>query len=152
MQTFVRLKVGGGPPDQPLYEQVLAVDLGDGTVKIDASPGLVMGVAAGDVIRLTDDNQFEIVSRGGNVCLQIFHRSRIDEVAKSALQKIEGIGGWLDGQAPKLLVYTIPVSAGFAEIEAIVSQLQLSFPGLEWLYGNVYDLIDEVTPLNWWVK
>jgi len=62
------------------------------------------------------------------------------------------IGGWLDGSAEQLLVYTVSVDVGFPKIEGVISGIKEKFPALAWYYGNVYDPVDGVTPLNWWQK
>jgi hypothetical protein len=63
-----------------------------------------------------------------------------------------GTGGRLDGRSPGKLVYTLPVSAGFASIEAELQSVVEKFSNVEWFYGNVYDPADGVTPLNWWLR
>ena len=40
---------------EPVFEQVLVDLLDDGTYRIIATPGLVLGVAADDVVRVTPD-------------------------------------------------------------------------------------------------
>jgi len=50
------------------------------------------------------------------------------------------------------MVFTVPVGAGFPKIEAIFNDLVAAHPEMEWLFGNVYDPGDGVTPLNWWVE
>jgi hypothetical protein len=60
-----------------------------------------------------------------------------------------GLGGSLDGRADNLTVYTIPVSAGFTQVERVFNDLLSRHTDVEWYFGNVYDA-DGVTPLNWW--
>jgi hypothetical protein len=68
----------------------------------------------------------------------------------------EQLGGRLDGEAAgsnnSMLVITFPVRAGFAAIEKLMAKAKTISPGCEWSYGNVYDLKDGVTPLNWWLQ
>ena len=59
------------------------------------------------------------------------------------------LGGTLDGLDSKVVVYTIPVTAGFEAVEKELNEVVSIFEGAEWYYGNVYDQ-DGVTPLNWW--
>jgi hypothetical protein len=88
--------------------------------------------------------------RGGNVCIQFHWSGDIDRCARDLLPKIKALGGRLDGRTPRLLVFTVPVSVGFPEIEAIFHAAEKEYDGCGWMYGNVYDPADGTTPLNWW--
>src|SRR5512140_3867728 len=50
---------------EPVYENLLAEECGPDTYRIEASPGLVLGIAAGDTIRVSATRTFEVVKRGG---------------------------------------------------------------------------------------
>jgi hypothetical protein len=97
-----------------------------------------------------DDTSYTVIERGGNISLQIFATERLDELEASARGALHRIGGTLDGRSSKELVFTVPVSAGFPAIEAAMNGLKAEFPRADWYYGNVYDPVDGVTPLNWW--
>ena len=56
---------------EPVFEQVLVDLLDDGTYRIIATPGLVLGIAADDVVRVTPDASYEIVERGRNLAVQV---------------------------------------------------------------------------------
>jgi hypothetical protein len=45
------------------------------------------------------------------------------------------------------LCFTVPVKAGFREVEAAMREVV----GEEWCYSNVYDLVTD-QPLNWWLE
>ena len=49
-----------------------------------------------------------------------------------------------------MIVFTIPVSAGFAAVARMFDSVVAQHPGSQWLYGNVYDPKDGKTPLDWW--
>ena len=138
------------------FETVYAFPLLDDLYEIEHSPGLVTNIAAGDVIRLSDDKQgrFAIVMRGGNVNVQCYIAEPIEEIDSVATPLVTEIGGWLDGRQDLGsyggLVYTIPVEAGFRRIEEIFERLQRRFESFTWMYGNVYDPKDGCTPLYWW--
>lgn len=123
---------------------------GEQTFRLLASPGLVLGIAAGDLFRVNASLEPEVVARGGNLCIQVFRSAGVTEIEPITTPATERIGGWLDGRVAKELVYTIPVSAGFSAVESIFLDVARGFPDIEWHYGNVYDPIDGVTPLNWW--
>lgn len=137
-----------------VHEQVLVERVSDGVFELVKSPGLVLGVAAGDHLFIAADGSFDILKRGMNVAVQLFG----DDPAGNAISHIEsvlsegfrGIGGRLDGRADRLLVYTVPVRAGFPKIERVLNDAVARVQGVNWFFGNVYDIEDGVTPLNWW--
>jgi hypothetical protein len=149
MKETIQLLAATGPSGKPVYEELLVEPCGPETYKLVASPGLVLGIAAGDTIRVAGSDSFEIVARGGNLCIQIFSRD-IDEIEEFATEAMARVGGRLDGKNKLELIFTIPMRAGFAPIEQAMKHIIERFPGTEWGYGNVYDKSDGVTPLNWW--
>jgi hypothetical protein len=134
----------------PVEEEVLVEPLGASRYRLLRSPGLVLGMAAGDVFELTADGHFRVTARGGNLCIQLFFRTAPPGLEQEATRRLAELGGTLDGMAPMALVYTVPASSGFGVIESTLRALVEEFPGTEWYYGNVYDPKDGVTPLNWW--
>jgi len=132
-------------------ESVHAEHLGDGLYKLKHSPGFVLGIAAGDTFRIiNDDGRFEVLVRGGNLCVQIFSHKPIVNCLSELETEIQKMHGVLDGSISNGAVFTIPVSAGFEVIENTFNEFVSSHTGMEWFYGNVYDPIDGETPLNWW--
>jgi Domain of unknown function (DUF4265) len=148
MVQTLQLLAGSRDDGSPVYEEVRVEPIQDGRYRLMQSPGLVMGLAAGDVFVAKSGGQFDLETRGGNICVQIFC-DQADAVEPHATKELASIGGWLDGKAKKELVFTIAASVGFPEIERVLDTLKLVL-GVEWYYGNVYDPIDGVTPLNWW--
>lgn len=148
----IELYAGSDPKGAEVREEVRTTPLGDSLFKVMQSPGLVQGVAAGDVISLEskDQSRFHVKERGGNLCVQVFCNAVNDQIHENFNSHIVGIGGWMDGCSHKELVFTIPVSVGFGVIEEVLNSLVGSCQGCEWYYGNVYDPIDGITPLNWW--
>ena len=132
---------------EPVFEQVLVDRLDDGAYRVVATPGLVLGIAADDVVRVTPEARYEIVERGGNLAVGVYgSHDLVDEVTKDVWE----LGGSLDGRADNFTVYTIPVAAGFPQVERVFNDLVARHPEVEWYFGNVYDTEDGVTPLNWW--
>ncbi len=66
--------------DPPGSELVPARNLGDNQWELLQSPLYAMGLAAGDVVRILDDKtgQVEVLSRGGNVCVQLYLASYLE--------------------------------------------------------------------------
>lgn len=130
----------------PVYERLLVDDLGGGRYRLLATPGLVLGVAAGDTIELAADRKPIVRARGGNLAVQI-HGSV--EIANELIPKLSSLDGKLDAAAKGLTVFTVPFGAGFSRLEEMLNAFVENHPEMEWYYGNVYDE-DGVTPLNWW--
>ena len=145
---FAGEKTGG----QEVFEEVPVEDLGRGRFRVTSSPGFVEGIASGDIIRLSLEirGRFEVIERGGNVCIQVYGDSVIDQIQLGFGHLIEQLGGWLDDKGSQVMVYTVPISAGFPAIEKVMAGIVNAFPGVVWSYGNVYDAKDGETPLNWW--
>ena len=146
----VDLWVMGAP--EGVTQPVPARKLEDGTFAILFSPGMVQGIAAGDTIRLSDrhNGAFDVIRRGGNVCLQILRREGIKPVVEWMLPRVQPLSGRLDGAIEIGAVFTIPLTAGFRAIEDLMAEAVKEFPDAEWYYGNVY-ADDGITPLNWWL-
>jgi Domain of unknown function (DUF4265) len=135
----------------PVFEEVLVERCSVSKYKLLQSPGLVLGIAAGDIFEATGEGEFRVLERGQNLCVQIFCTRQLEAIEEVATQKFAGLSGRLDGKASKELVYTIPVTAGFPAVEAVARELVTQFPEAEWYFGNVYDPADGSTPLNWWI-
>lgn len=116
------------------------------------SPAFVRGVAAGDRIRypVNNDSGYTLVKRSGNLSIRVLRKEAIDDVAMLLTPELELLDGTLDLQSQRLLVYSIHVSIGFQQIEALLDRAAEQFPGVVWYYGNVYDPADGLTPLTWW--
>ncbi len=48
------------------------------------------------------------------------------------------VGGSVDGELDKLLVFTFPYPVGFTAIERFFGELEKCYP-VEWEFGNVFD-------------
>lgn len=140
----------GGYKDsgEAVYENVLVTYLSSNEIRLVKTPGIVLGVAAGDVLQIDGNGEFSVKERAGNVAVQIYGDPG---VARSLESDIEALGSRWDGALETLTIYTIPASAGFRSIELVPNALMSKDSTLEWYYGNVYDSADGVTPLNWWV-
>lgn len=153
----IRLLVSPGPSARPVYEDVSARATDNGGWVLDASPELVLGTAAGDVVEVDRDGTFRVISRAGNVAVHVGAPAAANSQRDALTKTIRALGGWLDGRgwtrdgASSLSVYTIPVAAGFPAIQGALDAFSSAAPGSEWYYANVYDPADDKTPLNWWL-
>ena len=141
-------------------ELVPAKSLGDSNWLLLRSPLYAMQLAAGDTIRIIDHEtgKFDIVVRSGNVAIQLYlSEDESDDaqatanVALNVTPKVIELGGRLDGQTAGLIVYSIPITAGFSAIEKIFEKATKEFSGALWQYTNVYDASTGES-LNWWDK
>jgi hypothetical protein len=137
--------------NKPIYEEVHVENCGAGTYRLLQSPGLVLGLAANDVFLLEPGGAFKVLQRGGNIAIQIFSAQSLERIEPFVSSELEGLGGRLDGQTAKELIYTVPAQVGFPDIERTLNDVAARFPSIKWYYGNVYDPVDGVTPLNWWL-
>jgi hypothetical protein len=141
-----------------VLDEVLAEPLDGGRYRVLRTPPLTIGIAAGDTIEVTDwsSGRFAVLDRGGNLGIQLFlgpaaapgtGRAVDDDLTRG----IEALGGRLDDRVDdRVVVYTIPVEAGFDAVQTVLNAFVSRHPGAEWIFSNVYDPEDGVTPLNWW--
>ncbi len=148
----INLYVGNSSSGERVYENLPVVALGDGKYKLLASPGLVLGVAKDDEIKhFAESGEFELLSRGRNLCIQIYTSQNASKSVDALAARITGeLKGTLDGRTDKQVVFSIPVESGFGAVEDILNAFVDQNPDCEWYYGNVYDNEDGETPLNWW--
>jgi hypothetical protein len=135
-------------------DEVLAEPIEENRYRLLRSPALALGIAAGDMIELTDrrTGRFAVIERGGNVAVQLYTPADLTGVVDHAIvPAVEALGGTVDARVDvRLAVFTIPLSVGFVAIEVVFDGFVQRHPGVEWYYGNVYDPDDGVTPLDWW--
>jgi hypothetical protein len=145
----IEIFAGKGADGQPVVERLQVRINADDSCQLVRSPAFVKGIASGDTVRLTPGTQeFTLLKRSGNLCIRIFSRADLSRIADNLTPELEMLGGELDIETPRMLVFSIHVSCGFATIEALLNDHVRG--DAVWMYGNVYDPRDGVTPLNWW--
>jgi hypothetical protein len=146
----VDLFIVGARPGATQPVEVERLDSGD--LLVLYSPGLVEGIAAGDVIKITDPSlgRFEVVRRGRNLAVKFAAPHPIADLLPSISADLDVLGGRLDGAIEKAAVWTVPAHAGFKRIENVMSSAVARTPASDWWYGNVYDDVGQ--PLRWWEK
>ncbi|MFC6487932.1 DUF4265 domain-containing protein [Nitratireductor sp. GCM10026969] len=148
----LNLLVGRASSGNPVFENLPVIALGDGKYELRASPGLVLGVAKADIIEVAEEGAFSVISRGGNVCVQILLERPVENLQKIESRLTLALTGSVDGLTDRQLVLSIPVSNGFQKIELCIQEIIANLPGADWHYGNVYDdEKDGTTPLDWWL-
>ena len=144
----VLLRVGGSI-EEPAFEPVHVAPLGGRSYQVIFSPGLAYGIAADDEIEIQDDGTYVVTCRGRNLAVRVLSPTSLAEHAQSLTSQVQQVlGGRLDGQVSKGLAFTIPIAAGFKQVEATFEQFISRHPGTLWEYGNVYD--ENGNSLGWW--
>lgn len=142
--------------DQPVFEKLTVERLDAKTeeVRLLKSPLLTRNLAAGDKIKPTNPErgEYDLIERSGNLSVRVFCRGELDSLANTLTPEIEKLGGVLDVQTDRALVYSVHFSIGFKQIEEIFNDACDAFDESIWFYGNVYDDKDGKTPLGWWVE
>jgi hypothetical protein len=156
MSEKIVLKASFPGVDRVRRETLEAEPLGNGAYRLLQSPGFVSGIAAGDEIQLDENatHGYRMLKHGGNLCVWVaLDNAGVESAAliEPFQRRLEKLGGYLDGGTEETLTFTVPVSAGWNPIEAVFKELAAAVPGASWCYGNVWDPVDEVTPLNWWL-
>ena len=147
----IRLPVLDHAGERQIEESIPAESLGEHRYRLLASPGLVEGLAAGDEIALAPDVPagFTVLRRGGRLCVWVYVPEPPAEQTDTRLSAAAGVlGGYLDGGNRGLRILTVPLGAGFSQVEAELDGVVRDLPGSSWAYGNVYDRDDQ--PLGWW--
>lgn len=144
----VHLRVGESS-GKPAFEPVHVLPLGERRYRIEFTPGIAYGVAAGDEIELADDGTYQVVARSGNVAIRVLSEVALNSVEPGLTSLVASVlGGRLDGGVSRGLAYTIPLTTGFHAIEGLFNDFVNSMPGAIWEYGNVY--AEDGKPLGWW--
>ncbi|WP_226664112.1 DUF4265 domain-containing protein [Microbulbifer aggregans] len=150
---IIELFAGTNPDGEPVVERMQVRVNEDDSVQLVRSPAFIKGLASGDSIKVNREDPekptFELVKRSGNLAVRVFCRGDSTKLSDQLTPQLEKLGGELDMESPRLLVYSIHVSCGFAEIEKILNSV-CDGANSVWYYGNVYDPVDGQTPLNWW--
>jgi len=150
---IIEIFAGTNPEGEPVVERLQVKVNEDDSVQLVRSPAFIKGIASGDTIKVDredpDKPGFELIKRSGNLAVRVFCRGSSTELSDKLTPQLEKLGGELDLESPRLLVYSIHVSCGFAEIEKILNSA-CDGANSVWYYGNVYDAVDGQTPLNWW--
>lgn len=147
-EKITLIKVFAGTNSQgTVLEELPAEYLSDQKFKLCASPGLALGLAKGDTIKLLPHGDFELINHGGNFCVQIYKEQPIKEKieAVESIVKRE-LSGSLDGFHNGSLAFSAPISNGFHATNTVFNQIRDLLES-EYYYSNIYknpyDLEDE---------
>ena len=145
----IEIEAGIGPKGEPVIEKIPVRFTEDGTALLVKSPAFIKGLASGDAIKYDAEHKtFTVEKRSGNLCIRVLSRSGIADISDELSPLIEKMGGELDTETERMLVFSVHVSCGFKQIEGLLNDY--ADEETMWFYGNVYDPKDGQTPLNWW--
>ena len=148
--SVIEVFAGSRPDGSSVVERLQVIESEEGLV-LARSPAFIKGVAKGDLIAFNEeDHSFELKKRAGNICVKVMGHDVISELNQDLTPVIEKLGGELDVETERMLVYSIHVICAFQKIENILNDYIDEDEEQIWLYGNIYDPKDGVTPLNWW--
>lgn len=110
----------------------------------------------GDEIELdaATPSGFRVTRHSGNLTVWVYCQSEtaVAAVAATATKLLPKVSGVVEGTPKQMLVITVPLDAGWVEIEKTLNELATAFPDTSWEYANVYEVEDGVTPLQWWKR
>jgi hypothetical protein len=155
MQVTLPLLAGLRPDGQAVIENVPAKKLNDQHwYELESTPAFVKDIARGDVITVNPAKagDFSLQTRGGNLAIRVLAKTSLASIRDALTGELEKLGGQLDIDSERILVYSIHVSCGFQAIEQILDKYLSGREDCTWYYGNVYDPNDGETPLNWWTE
>lgn len=149
-ETIIHLLAGQRHDGQLIFEPVLAKAIGDDCYQLLTSPAFARGAAKQDTVRLLNAGRFTVETRSGNLCIRVFCKRDSEIIKQKLVQQLQTLQGQLDFSNDRILVFSIPVAAGFSVIEQYLEKTLTPYGNdAQWLYANVYDT-DGQTPLNWW--
>ncbi|MGW7366839.1 DUF4265 domain-containing protein [Streptomyces sp. NPDC054841] len=121
-----------------MFEVLPARLVDSGLFELAGSPGLVLGCAAGDVLRVADDGQFEVVEQGENLCIQTAGQGHFSHESFAELRKaVEDLGATAEAPSNlRFIVVTVGRSVGLPAIEQIMDTWVAGIDGVEWWFGN----------------
>jgi hypothetical protein len=134
----IRLLAGHATDGHPVFEVLPALSRDSGLVELVGSPGLVLGCAAGDILRVGDDGQFEVVQQGTTVCVQAARRGCFAPESFAQLEAAVAALGGLAEAPPDLrfIVVTLDCSIGLPAIEDVMNTWAASTDGGQWWFGT----------------
>ncbi|GAA4831672.1 hypothetical protein GCM10023235_02350 [Kitasatospora terrestris] len=121
-----------------MFEVLPALLLASGVFELAGSPGLVLGCAAGDVLRVGDDGRFELVEPGPNLCVQAARSGDLTAEEFTELRRaIGGLGGVAEAPGDlRFAVVTVGRAVGVPAIARVMDRWAAGVDGVDWWFGN----------------
>ncbi|MFE2916813.1 DUF4265 domain-containing protein [Kitasatospora indigofera] len=136
--THIRLLAGHAGSGRPVFEVLPARLVQSDLFELAGSPGMVLGCAAGDVLRVADDGQFEVVEQGENWCIQAAGLGPLSPESFAALEEaVADLPGMAEAPSHlRFIVVTVGRTVGLPAIERVMDTWAAGIAGVEWWFGN----------------
>ncbi|QKW17883.1 DUF4265 domain-containing protein [Kitasatospora sp. NA04385] len=121
-----------------MFEVLPARSVRSDVFELAGSPGMVLGCAAGDMLRVADDGQFEVVEQGDNWCIQTAGLGHFSPESFAALRESTVLlSGMAEAPADlRFIVVTVSRRIGLPAIERVMDTWAAGIDGVEWWFGN----------------
>lgn len=152
-QPTVRLLATLKESGQPVFEEVPVEVLGPTRYRLMASPGILDGLAKGDVFSVDPQTgAYQVEEHGGNLCVQVWYPGLdlAGQIDRDLLPWIISLGGSLDGREQELTSFTVPLTEGLPQITNVLEGWVRSTKGATWSFGNAYE--EDGTTLQAWLR
>lgn len=148
---IIQLYAGTRPDGEPVVEKVAVRENDDGSYLMLHSPAFVRGLARGDSLEWVSQRAgtFKVLKRAGNLAVRVYCKSDAEILDAALTPHVAQFEGRCDIKSEHLLVYSIPIEAGFDSVEEVFDQQLSGSADASWSYGNVYDE-HSGEPLQWW--
>ncbi|MFJ8613928.1 DUF4265 domain-containing protein [Streptomyces sp. NPDC093675] len=136
--THIRLLAGQAASGRPVHEVLPARVVESGLFELAGSPGMVLGCAAGDVLRVADDGRFEIVEHGENLCVQAAGPGQLSPESFAELREaVSRLGGMTEAPPNvRFIVVTVSRTVGIPAIERVMDAWAAGVDEAEWWFGK----------------
>lgn len=134
--------------DTGIQEEMEVAQLADDEYELLFSPVAVMGLAAGDVIRIQDyaTGAWQFVRSGGQVCVQFFVKSPTGTEIAQCEAHLAEVGARIDNRRPKVFSASISAQVGYSRLMRALETYLRECPQVYWQFGNAIDQDDEALP------
>jgi hypothetical protein len=149
--SILQLYAGTRADGEPVFEKVAVRNQDPGIYLLLHSPAFVRGLARGDQFELISrrSGRFKVLRRAGNIAVRVYCKTDSAMLDATLTPQVTQLEGRRDVKSLYLLVYSLPVQAGFDSIESVFDQVISGSADANWNYGNVYDE-HSGEPLLWW--
>ncbi|MEU4223415.1 DUF4265 domain-containing protein [Nonomuraea sp. NPDC026600] len=97
----LNLLAGTTPSGQPVFEPVHVLPLPDARYRIMATPALVAGCAAGDLVEVDEHGRSQVIEHGGNLAILAFveHEAFGTDQVDALRRAFASVGGVVEAPA-----------------------------------------------------
>lgn len=138
VHVHIKLMAGRGSDGSPVFEVLPARSLGGDLFELGGSPGLTLGCAAGDVLRVADDGAFEVAERGENMCVQAYRGAPFtSELLAELTTAVQELGGLVEAPPTRqFIVVTVARAVGESVVEEAMDAWAAGIDQAEWWWAQ----------------